>query len=99
MMSSGKKFNVHKALQIFTGISGRNWDSNFTMSFSCVAFTAQGMKRNRCKLSHTGLLFVWCDVRQEFTHQHQLSKNMITRIMKRMINHETPCKSYQPNGI
>ena len=94
-MSSGKKFNVHKALQVFTGISGRNWDSNFTMHFSCVAFTAQGMKRNRCKLSYTGLVFVWCDVRQEFTHQHQLSKNMVTRIMKRMIDHETPRTSLQ----
>jgi len=98
-MSSSKKFNVHKALQVFTGITGRNWDRDFTMSFSCVAFTAQGMKRNRCKLSDTGLVFVWCNVRQEWTHQHQLSKNMVTRIMKRMINHEIPCKSYQPNGI
>jgi hypothetical protein len=89
-MSNSKKFNVHKALQIFTGISGRHWDSNFTKHFSCVAFTAQGMKRNRCKLSYTGLVFVWCDVRQEFTHQHQLSKNMITRISKNMIEGEMP---------
>ena len=94
-MSNSKKFNVHKALQVFTGISGRNWDSNFTMHFSCVAFTAQGMKRNRCKLSYTGLLFVWCTVRQEWTHQHQLSKNMVTRISKIMIDHETPRTSLQ----
>lgn len=93
-MSNSKNFNVHKALQIFRGITGRNWDSNFTMPFSCVAFTAQGMKRNRCKLSDNGLLFVWCTVRQEWTHQHQLSKNMITRISKRMINHDTPRISY-----
>jgi len=93
-VASNKKFNVHKALQIFRGITGRNWDSNFTMSFSCVAFTAQGMKRNRFKLSDTGLLFVWCTVRQQWTHQHQLSKNMITRIMKRMIKFDMGTLSY-----
>lgn len=98
-MSSAKKFNVRKALQIFRGITGRNWDPNFTKHFSCVAFSAQGRKRNRCRLSDTGLVFVWCTVRQEWTHQHQLSKNMVTRISKNMINHEIPCKSYQPNGI
>ena len=93
-MASSRKFNVHKALQVFTGVTGRNWDSNFTMAFSCVAFTAQGMKRNRCKLSNTGLLFVWCTVRQEWTHHHQLSKNMITRIMKRMIKQDMGTLSY-----
>lgn len=93
-MARSSKFDVHKALRDFRDLTGRNWDSNFTMSFSCVAFTAQGMKRNRCKLSDTGLLFVWCDVRQQFTHQHQLSKNMITRIMKRMIKFDMGSLSY-----
>lgn len=89
-MVGNKKFNVHKALQIFTGISGRNWDSTFTMGFYCVAFTAQGKKLNRIRLSNTGILFVWCNLRQAYTHQHQLSKNMQTRIIKQMIKHETP---------
>ena len=93
-MSSAKKFNVHKALQVFRGVTGRNWNRNFTMSFSCVAFTAQGMKRNRCKLSDTGLVFVWCTVRQEWTHQHQLTRNMITRISKRMIKFDMGSLSY-----
>lgn len=93
-MSSVRRFNVHHAMQVFTGLTGRNWDSNFTMAFTCVAFTAQGRKRNRLRLSFTGLLFVWCDLRQEWTHQHQLSKNMVTRISKHMINHDMGTLSY-----
>jgi len=93
-MSNSKKFNVHKALRVFSEITRRNWNPNFTMSFSCVAFTAQGMRRNRCKLSDTGLVFVWCNVRQEWTHQHQLSKNMVTRISKRMIKFDMGSLSY-----
>ena len=93
-MSNSKKFNVYKALREFRDLTGRNWNPNFTMSFSCVAFTAQGMKRNRCKLSDTGLVFVWCNLRQEWTHQHQLSKNMVTRISKRMIKFDMGSLSY-----